>query len=421
MPVKGTPVDKRAIEDVLAGRRKVARAAWWGFQPEESTRALQAAINSGAEKVIVEKMNAPWIVEPIKLVGNQELVFEKGVVVLAKSGAFHGPSDSLFSAANKTNIKLTGYGAPHAVLRMRRNDYASPEYSKAEWRTVLALTSCSNVTISGMTLTESGGDGIYLGTSRGSEPCKNVVIKDVICDRNYRQGISVINAENLLIENCVLKNTGGTSPRAGIDFEPNGPSERLVNCVMRNCVVENNEGCALQIYAPMFDAATAPMSMRFENCATRGTNRGSVSITSSCGKKGPVRGTIEFSHCQFEDAGRAGVTVTSNSVRGVKIRLADCTLADAAEKPSITSPIVFTSHKEDAEDVGGVEFAGLTIKETTNRPLMKFYNVSGRRIRNLSGSLTVERSGKRTDYPVDQALVDRLMPVKPSPVKPRKP
>ena len=89
-------VNQKAIDDVRAGRCKVARAAWWGFQPEESTRALQAAINSGAEKVIVEKMPSPWIVDQIELAANQELVFEKGVVVLAKKGAFHGHNDSLF-------------------------------------------------------------------------------------------------------------------------------------------------------------------------------------------------------------------------------------------------------------------------------------------------------------------------------------
>ena len=58
-----SPVNQKAIEDVRAGRCKVARAAWWGFHPEESTRALQAAIDSGAKKVIVEKMDGPWIID----------------------------------------------------------------------------------------------------------------------------------------------------------------------------------------------------------------------------------------------------------------------------------------------------------------------------------------------------------------------
>jgi hypothetical protein len=275
-------VNQKAIDDVQAGRCNVARAAWWGVDPQESTRALQAAINSGAEKVIVEKMPSPWIVDRIKLAGNQELAFEKGVVVLAKKGAFHGPSDSLFSAAGKSNIKLTGAGARHSILQMRRDDYASRQYRKAEWRTVVELTSCTNVTISGLTLAESGGDGIYLGTGRGHEPCKNIVIKDVICDRNYRQGISVINAENLLIDGCVLRNTGGTSPQAGIDFEPNDPAERLVNCVMRNCLIENNVGCALAIYAPLFDATTVP-----GRCASKTAQPG-ARTTARCSWRPPA-------------------------------------------------------------------------------------------------------------------------------------
>ena len=118
------------------------------------------AINSRAEKVIVRKMSGPWIVDRIELAANQEIVFEPGVVVLAEKGAFHGKSDSLFSAGNMANIKLTG---PGATLQMRRADYDGKEYSKAEWRHVLNFHGCTNVTITGLTLAESGGDGIYLG------------------------------------------------------------------------------------------------------------------------------------------------------------------------------------------------------------------------------------------------------------------
>ena len=32
------PVNQKAIDDVRAGRCKIAQAAWWGFEPEESTR-----------------------------------------------------------------------------------------------------------------------------------------------------------------------------------------------------------------------------------------------------------------------------------------------------------------------------------------------------------------------------------------------
>jgi hypothetical protein len=84
------PRNERAIAEVLAGQRTEARAAWWGFDAVEATGALQAAIDSGAAKVVVESMPSPWIVDKIRLASHQELVFKPGVVVQAKRGAFHG-------------------------------------------------------------------------------------------------------------------------------------------------------------------------------------------------------------------------------------------------------------------------------------------------------------------------------------------
>jgi hypothetical protein len=52
-------VNKQAIADVMAGKTNVAYAAWWGFNPADSTEALQSATNSGAAKVIVEKRDSP--------------------------------------------------------------------------------------------------------------------------------------------------------------------------------------------------------------------------------------------------------------------------------------------------------------------------------------------------------------------------
>jgi len=80
----------QAIAEVAAGKRTAARASWWGFDPADSTAALQAAINSGARKLIVEDMGAPWITGKLTLASDLEIVFEKGVIVQAKRGAFRG-------------------------------------------------------------------------------------------------------------------------------------------------------------------------------------------------------------------------------------------------------------------------------------------------------------------------------------------
>ncbi len=76
--------DARKIAAVAKGSITEARASWWGFDPEDSTGALQAAISSGVPKLVVDKMAGPWIVTPITLVSNQEIIFAEGVVILAK-------------------------------------------------------------------------------------------------------------------------------------------------------------------------------------------------------------------------------------------------------------------------------------------------------------------------------------------------
>ena len=66
----------------------------------------------------------------------------------------------------------------------------------------------------GLRVEETGGDGIYvLGYS-------NIHISDCVLDRNFRQGMSVINVSNLLVERTTFSNTDGTAPMAGVDMEP---------------------------------------------------------------------------------------------------------------------------------------------------------------------------------------------------------
>lgn len=335
------------VAKVASGELREARASWWGFDAADSTAYLQAAINSGAAKLIVEKMPSPWVVTPLKAASNQHIVFEDGAVLLAKRGEFVGRSDRLFAVDGVENVRITGYGA---TLRMWRDDYArgkdgkGRDYRRGEWRHTLSVSGSRNVFIEGLTLEESGGDGIYISSQTPEKTSRDVVIRDCVCDRNHRQGISVISAENLLVENCVFKNTKGTAPEDGVDFEPNNPSDRFVNCVFRKCVSENNAGNGFELALSHSRNTTTPCSIRFENCRTVGDCMG-IKVRTRCrAEDGDYpTGTIDFVGCAVSKPRYEAVEIMQNPENALKVSLTDCMFESIGTANPDAPAIVLTS------------------------------------------------------------------------------
>lgn len=396
---------QRVAAALAAG--EAVRASW--FQPgaDDATAALQGAIDSGAKTVIVEDLGRPWNVEKIRAASKQEIVFEKGVVVQAKRGSFRGRNDSLMTISGVQNVRLTGYGA---TLRMWREDYDRPPYEHATWRHVLNLRGACNVCIAGLTLALSGGDGIYISGGADRQPSRNVEIRDVVCDRNYRQGISVISAENLLLENVVMRNTAGTPPEAGIDFEPNHPWEKLVNCVMRNCLSEGNGTAGYTLYLKSLNRESTPVSIRLENCRSRGNRPGFRFICGNGAERTAVRGTMDVVGCTFDSDRDGGIVVGEKPADAVRLRFLDCRIVNAATDRKAAAPISLSAGPGNTENVGGIEFDCL-VEDPVDRPPMKYLDLAGGlRLVDVTGRLVVARGGRRTTYTLDRKQLDAWMP-----------
>jgi len=84
-----------AVRLVASGERTTASAAWWGFNAEDVKDTLQTALDSKAKTFIIPYMGEAWIVRPLRMHGDQTIVFEPGVMLLAKKGEFLGGGDSL--------------------------------------------------------------------------------------------------------------------------------------------------------------------------------------------------------------------------------------------------------------------------------------------------------------------------------------
>ena len=369
----GKGYNPEAIEQVAAGEVPTANASWWGFDAADATRALQAAIDSKAKTVIVPYMGEPWTVRPIFLRSNLELVFEPGVILLAKKGEFRERWDCLLTAIGQEDITIRGY---NTVLRMRKRDYRNPPYPAGEeWKHVLKIEGSRRIRVEGLRIQSSGGDGIYIGTGAGRSS-EDIVIRDCVSQDNHRQGISITDVKNLLVENCVFSGTEGTGPSAGVDFEPDHPEQQLVNCVFRNCVFENNAGHGMFVRAHDRVAdGTPPISIRFENCIVRMTGAGTGGDSGMCvrvpGDAGPS-GTIEFINCLTENTGQAGANIYGLSIGHLLIRFVNCNWID-----SQGTAVVLNMQKPSATGTGAIEFLNSAVYEEKTRPTVQLMTLEG--------------------------------------------
>jgi hypothetical protein len=403
--------DPQAAEQASAGKRPVANAAWWGFNREDSTEPLQAAIYSGARTLIIPFMGDPWIVRPLQLRSSQEILLEPGVLILAKKGEYRGSGDSLFTATSQSNLVIRGYGA---TLRMHKRDYQNPPYTKAEWRMGIALHGCRHVLIEGLRVESTGGDGFYVDGGGGFGWSEDITIRNCVAYDNHRQGLSVISAMNLLVDNCLFANTWGTAPEAGVDLEPDTEKQRLVNCVIRNSTFENNNGNEILVYLKQFTTNSEPVSIRFEHCWVRMTEarlkppepgpatglNGVAGIAVGTVKDNGPKGLIEFIDCVTENTGKEGARVYDKSAAGARVRFVNCSFRNPWTSPAPGDggprvPILLhLRHPGNTQSPGGIDFQDCYVHDSAARLAVRFEVDQGNfGLRDVHGRIIVSGPG----------------------------
>ena len=295
----------------------------FGYDPADSTKFLQAALDSGEKTLVLDRQAGDWYARPLRVTGRKDLtiVFEDGVHLVAKRGEFKSPGAVLLTFDRCTNVTLRGVSPERCGLRMWHDDYLTRDkknvnahgYRWSEWRHGLSFLSCANVTLEGISSNESGGDGLYVSTTRAAgagASCANVVVRNCIFDRNNRQGISVIGARGFLVEDTVLSNTSGTAPEAGIDFEPNHADEAISGVVMRRCRSFGNEGCGYIFALSKCDRTSERTDALFEDCVAVSNRQGFVYAHgqgSMCPDAPMDHGRIVLSRCRFAASREEGL------------------------------------------------------------------------------------------------------------------
>lgn len=190
------------------------------------------------------------------------------LTAIKNSAPIRVPSNTYWH--NKSTIKLKGCNYTKYSLVLLNEvenvtieggefvgDLLTHQGSEGEWGHGIKCGGSKNIVLKKLTCRNFWGDGIDLIEGldfRGQATiiCDNVVIDNVKCLYNRRQGLSIEAAQNVKILNSVFSYTGElkkTSPSAGIDIEPwinNG--KKLFNITINNCIMSNNKGPDLQIY-----------------------------------------------------------------------------------------------------------------------------------------------------------------------------
>jgi len=279
------------------------------------TNAIQFALDSGASTIYFPE--GTFVVDQIFPPSNTTLVMTAGTTIKAISNI--PANHRMLTIQGVSNVRVLGNGATITGIKS--------EYTSGEQRHGVFINIANTVVVSGLTVKDTGGDGIVITSSDElvGPTSENITIENCICDNNRRQGLSLVSGKKITINNCVFKNTTGTTPSSGIDIEPDAGSwQQLDDIVISNCEFNNNDGAGLSVFLPnsytlspgsVLPAINNNFNLTVENCAFYDNAYG-FTFDANCADPTGVKvyGNISVSNCSFYDTTYSAIAAGRHSV-----------------------------------------------------------------------------------------------------------
>jgi len=339
-----------------------------GFDANDSTSFLEMAFtNTTADTIVIDNVGMDWRTGPLDI--NRDdvtIILEKGVVVRALPNVF-GEFDSLIRIRDRSNITILGYGA---TLIMNKQEYI--DLADSEFRHGIDLNSAISILIEGLTILDSGGDGISISKSFAADSpqnySENITILNCVSNNNYRQGLAIISAKDVDVLYCEFSDTSGTLPEDGIDIEPFEPDQRIENVLIKGCRILNNNGNAIQIAMEFMDDSSQDISIVVEDTYMSGNHDPSNTFSfaelniDDNGENG-VDGFVTFSNCYVDSSEWTAVYI-SKTIDSYQANFENCVFKDVSNDPiDLNNPIFFevTDYENPVARFGGATFTNCTI------------------------------------------------------------
>ena len=179
----------------------------------------------------------------------------------------------------------------------------------------------------------------------------------------------------------------GTAPAAGVDIEPNFPTQEISNVSFVDCVASGNSGPGFAFYIAHFTATTAPFSLRLVNYSvTSGRHYGIAIDYIAPG----IRGEIEVSNCSVSDTQFGALAIIDKAAGDSIVRVHGGTFDASASIEQAQAPVHITTAAisvigDSKFAVGGVILEGIAVRDNRSRPWLVSASRPGTNVQNVSG------------------------------------
>lgn len=308
----------------------------------DDTNVFQTALNSTASSgETLEIPSGNYNVNPLTFPSNSNVFVDSGVTVTANPG--YGDGVHMLTIGS-SNVTITGASAAASVFHMRKADYTS-----GEQRHCLYVVGATNVTLSGISCNDSGGDGLYLANST------NVTVEDCIFNNNRRQGSSITGGVNhVYYLRDYFTNTNGTLPQSGIDFEPNDPSGYLLDVNVTDCYTNGNAGDGIEFALWLLNSSSKPVGITILRNHASGNGRYGYFANNNDPTNAP--GTILVQDSFSDQSGSYAVGARFYAANGANLTFQNLTVTN----PNMNGP---DSSYGDSGAVEVVRGGGASVKQ----------------------------------------------------------
>ena len=360
-------------------------ASSFGFNSNDSSEAFKDALQSNNSVIVIDKQSSDWIIKPTKIFSleNKTIIFESGVVLRAKPGAYPNATDQMLQLVYPENITIEGYGA---TFRMNKS-----EYTNGEHRHALTIQDGDNITVKGLVLRDAGGDGILISGLQPGTYSNNVTIEDVTCVNNRRNGLSITSGQNIWVRNSDFSQSNGHNPETGVDLEPNYTNDRLVNINFNNCTFSGNDSAGFQVATLNMNSSSLPLSVNVVDCdfsfnskSPNGKPKSEI-ITSAGTVSNAVGGQVKFIRNDFN--GSSGMLLFSKKkANAYKVIFEDCNATNFNSSLSVISLEALST----ANTLGNFTFDNFYIQYNSNKPFMQIRGPSNFTVKDIIGTFTIK-------------------------------